>query len=78
MTTAPILTLPQGIEGFVIYADASNQGYGAVLMQHGKEIAYASRQLKVHEKNYPTHDLELGDGSFCIKSVEALFVWSTV
>ena len=67
MTTAPILTLPQGIEGFVIYTDASNQGYGAVLMQHGKVIAYASRQLKVHEKNYPTHDLELGAVVFALK-----------
>ena len=67
LTTAPILTLPQGIKGFVIYTDASNQGYGAVLMQHGKVIAYASRQLKVHEKNYPTHDLELGAVVFALK-----------
>ncbi|GJY59376.1 putative reverse transcriptase domain-containing protein [Tanacetum coccineum] len=57
---APILTLPDGVEDFVVYCDASNQGLGCVLMQRGKVIAYASRQLKTHEKNYTTHDLELG------------------
>ena len=60
LTTAPILTLPEGTEDFVIYTDASHEGYGCVLMQRGKVIAYASRRLKVHEQNYPTHDLELG------------------
>ncbi|GJU10213.1 putative reverse transcriptase domain-containing protein [Tanacetum coccineum] len=54
---APILTLPDGVEDFVVYYDASNQGLGCVLMQRGKVIAYASRQLKIHEKNYTTHDL---------------------
>ncbi|GJR43424.1 putative reverse transcriptase domain-containing protein [Tanacetum coccineum] len=57
---APILSLSDGIKDFVVYCDASNQGLGCVLMQRGKEIAYASRQLKIHEKNYTTHDLELG------------------
>ncbi|GJY89468.1 putative reverse transcriptase domain-containing protein [Tanacetum coccineum] len=57
---APILSLPDGVEDFVVYYDASNQGLGCVLMQRGKVIAYASRQLKIHEKNYTTHDLELG------------------
>ncbi|GKA81587.1 putative reverse transcriptase domain-containing protein [Tanacetum coccineum] len=57
---APILTLPDGVEDFVVYCDASNQGLGCVLMQRGKVIAYASRQLKTHENNYMTHDLELG------------------
>ncbi|GJS33244.1 putative reverse transcriptase domain-containing protein [Tanacetum coccineum] len=57
---APILTLPDGVEDFIVYCDASNQGLGCVLMQRGKVIAYASRQLKIHEKNYTTHDLELG------------------
>nr|GFB43181.1 putative reverse transcriptase domain-containing protein [Tanacetum cinerariifolium] len=47
-------------EDFLVYCDASNQGLGCVLMQRGKVIAYASRQLKIHEKNYTTHDLELG------------------
>nr|GEV86098.1 putative reverse transcriptase domain-containing protein [Tanacetum cinerariifolium] len=57
---APILTLPEGVKDFVVYCDVSNQGLGCVLMQRGKVIAYASRQLKIHEKNYTTHDLELG------------------
>ncbi|GJR94305.1 putative reverse transcriptase domain-containing protein [Tanacetum coccineum] len=52
--------LPEGSEDFVVYCDASHKGLGAVLMQREKVIAYASRQLKVHEKNYTTHDLELG------------------
>ncbi|GJU15072.1 putative reverse transcriptase domain-containing protein [Tanacetum coccineum] len=55
-----ILALPEGSEDFVVYCDASHKGLGAVLMQREKVIAYASRQLKVHEKNYTTHDLELG------------------
>ncbi|GKC92645.1 putative reverse transcriptase domain-containing protein [Tanacetum coccineum] len=58
--SAPILALPEGSEDFVVYYDASHKGLGAVLMQREKVIAYASRQLKVHEKNYTTHDLELG------------------
>ncbi|TLX67373.1 hypothetical protein E9993_23290 [Labilibacter sediminis] len=60
LCNAPVLTLPEGVEDMVVYCDASLQGFGAVLMQRGKVIAYASRQLKPHEKNYPTHDLELG------------------
>nr|GFA23311.1 putative reverse transcriptase domain, aspartic peptidase domain protein [Tanacetum cinerariifolium] len=56
---APILTLPSGSGGFQIYSDASKNGLGFVLMQHGNVIAYASRQLKPYEANYPTHDLEL-------------------
>ncbi|GKD56244.1 putative reverse transcriptase domain-containing protein, partial [Tanacetum coccineum] len=59
--SAPILALPEGSEHFVVYCDASNKGLGAVLMQKEKVITYASRQLKVHEKNYTTHNLELGD-----------------
>nr|GEU30981.1 putative reverse transcriptase domain-containing protein [Tanacetum cinerariifolium] len=57
---APILALPEGSDDFVVYCDASNQRFGCVLMQRNKVIAYASRQLKIHEKNYTTHDLELG------------------
>ncbi|GJV35973.1 putative reverse transcriptase domain-containing protein [Tanacetum coccineum] len=56
---APILALPNGSKDFIIYCDASIKGLGAVLMQREKVIAYASRQLKIHEKNYTTHDLEL-------------------
>ncbi|CAN6477769.1 unnamed protein product [Victoria cruziana] len=67
LTKAPILTLPDGREGFAVYSDASGIGYGAVLMQKDKVIAYASRQLKSHEKNYPTHDLELGAVVFALK-----------
>ncbi|GJT89606.1 reverse transcriptase domain-containing protein [Tanacetum coccineum] len=65
---APILTLPDGVEDLVVYCDASNQGLGCVLMQRGKVIAYASRQLKIHEKNYTTHDLELGAVVFALKT----------
>ncbi|GKB78033.1 putative reverse transcriptase domain-containing protein [Tanacetum coccineum] len=56
---APILALPEGSEDFIIYYDASIKGLGYVLMQRDKVIAYASCQLKIHEKNYRTHDLEL-------------------
>ncbi|KAD4585573.1 hypothetical protein E3N88_23174 [Mikania micrantha] len=57
---APILSLPEGTYDFVVYCDASHPGLGCVLMQLDKVIACASRQLKIHEKNYTTHDLELG------------------
>ena len=67
LTTAPTLTLPTKDEDFVIYSDASKLGLGAVLMQKGKVIAYASKQLKEHEKNYPTHDLELALVVFALK-----------
>ncbi|GKC97965.1 putative reverse transcriptase domain-containing protein, partial [Tanacetum coccineum] len=58
--SAPILALPKGTEDFMVYCDASLKGYGAVLMEREKVIACASRQLKVHEENYTTYDLELG------------------
>ncbi|GKA75845.1 putative reverse transcriptase domain-containing protein [Tanacetum coccineum] len=64
---APILALPEGNDDFVVYCDASLQGLGAVLMQKEKVIAYASRQLKPHEENYTTHDLELGAVVFALK-----------
>ncbi|XP_028109546.1 uncharacterized protein LOC114308203 [Camellia sinensis] len=67
LTTAPVLALPSGTEGFVIYSDASHKGLGCVLMQNERVIAYASRQLKPHEKNYPTHDLELAAVVFALK-----------
>ncbi|GJV28603.1 putative reverse transcriptase domain-containing protein [Tanacetum coccineum] len=59
LCNAPILSLPDGVEDFMVYCEASNQGLGCVLMHRDKLIAYASRQLKSHEKNYMTHDLEL-------------------
>ncbi|KAH0757160.1 hypothetical protein KY290_020653 [Solanum tuberosum] len=67
LTTAPILTLPVEGEGFTVYCDASGIGLGCVLMQQGRVIAYASRQLKIHERNYPTHDLELAAVVFALK-----------
>jgi len=69
LTTAPVLTLPDIHIDFVVFCDASRQGLGCVLLQDGKVVAYASRQLKVHEKNYPTHDLELS------AVVHALKIW---
>ena len=67
LTSAPTLTLHVEDEDFIIYSDVSRLGLGAVLMQKGKVIAYASRQLKEHEKNYPTHDLELATVVFALK-----------
>ncbi|GJY65410.1 putative reverse transcriptase domain-containing protein [Tanacetum coccineum] len=60
LCSAPILALPEGSENFIVYCDASRKGLGVVLMQREKVIAYASCQLKIHEKNYNIHDLELG------------------
>ena len=67
LVTAPVLTIPSSSGGFVIYYDASGVGLGCVLMQHGRVVAYASRQLKQYEKNYPTHDLELAAVVFALK-----------
>ena len=59
LVSAPMLALPKSGKEFVVYSDASLQGLGCVLMQEGRVIAYASRQLKLHEKRYLRHDLEL-------------------
>ncbi|KAL4016923.1 hypothetical protein IC575_024594 [Cucumis melo] len=67
LVTAPVLTVPDGSGSFVIYSNASKKGPGCVLMQQGKVVAYASRQLKSHEQNYPTHDLELAAVVFALK-----------
>nr|GFA18130.1 retrotransposon protein, putative, Ty3-gypsy subclass [Tanacetum cinerariifolium] len=67
LVSAPVLTLLSGSGRFQIYSDASKKGLGCVLMQHGKVIAYASRQLKPFEVNYPTHDLELAAVVFALK-----------
>ncbi|GJR70407.1 putative reverse transcriptase domain-containing protein [Tanacetum coccineum] len=67
LCSAPILALPEGSEDFIAYCDASIKGLGAVLMQREKVIAYASCQLKIHENNYTTHDLELGALVFALK-----------
>ncbi|GJZ27516.1 putative reverse transcriptase domain-containing protein [Tanacetum coccineum] len=67
IANAPILALPKGSENFVVYCDASHKGLGAMLIQNEKVIAYASRQLNIHKKNYTTHDLELGAVVFALK-----------
>ena len=69
LTSAPMLILLSQTESFIVYCDASKMSLGGVLMQNGQVMAYASRQLKVHEKNYPTHDLEL------VAIVSALKIW---
>src|SRR6266498_1816074 len=69
LTSGPVLVLPDIHKDFTVYSDASRQGLGCVLMQDGKVVAYASRQLKTHEENYPTHDLELA------AVVHALKIW---
>nr|GFC29119.1 putative reverse transcriptase domain-containing protein [Tanacetum cinerariifolium] len=68
LCSVPILALPEGSEDFIVYCDASNKGLGVVLMQREKVISYASRQLKIHEKNYTTHNLELGAVVFTLKT----------
>ncbi|XP_073038265.1 uncharacterized protein, partial [Primulina eburnea] len=67
LISAPVLSMPSGQGEYVLYTDASKLGLGAVLMQNDRVIAYASRQLKIHEKNYPTHDLELAAVVFALK-----------
>lgn len=67
LTSKPVLALPMENEPYVVYTDASNVGLGCVLMQQGKVIAYASKQPRKHEVNYPTHDLEIGAVVFALK-----------
>jgi len=67
LTNAPVLVIPNTSRSFEVYCDASHQGLGCVLMQERRVVAYASRQLKSHEKNYPTHDLELAAVVFALK-----------
>ena len=67
LTSPPVLILPNPKESFVVYCDASKMGLGGVLMHNRQVVAYASRQLKVHEKNYPTHDLELAAIVYVLK-----------
>ena len=67
LASALVLTLSLGIEGFVVYTNASKQGLDVVLMQDERVVAYASHQLKRHEENYPTHDLELATIVFALK-----------
>ncbi|WMV38088.1 hypothetical protein MTR67_031473 [Solanum verrucosum] len=67
LTSALVLTLLESTDGFVVYCDASRIRLGCVLMQNEKVIAYASRQLKIHEKNNPAHDLKLAAVVFSLK-----------
>ncbi|XP_070039365.1 uncharacterized protein [Nicotiana tomentosiformis] len=74
LTTAPMWTQQEGTDEFVVYCDASRIGIGCVLRQHGNGIAFASRQLKNHENNYPTHDIELG--GIRIEDLASLSIYS--
>jgi len=78
LTSAPMLVIPDVGKPFEVYCVASYQGLGCVLMQEKKAVTYASRQLKVHEKNYPTHDLELAASSVCLEDLEVLSIWCPV
>ena len=69
LTSAPVLVIPSSDRSFVVYTDVSLLGLGGVLMQTQRVVAYASRQLRIHERNYPSHDLEL------VAVVFALKVW---
>ena len=68
LTTAPVLTLPNQQKKFTVYCDASRDGLGCVLMQERKVVAYGSRQVRKHEVNYPTHDLELAAVVYALRS----------
>ena len=67
LTSALVLALPNGRVGFMVYSDASRKAIVYVLMQNDRMVVYASRQLKKHEENYPTHDLELAAVVFSLK-----------
>jgi hypothetical protein len=68
LTTTPVLILQDVHKPFLVYCDASYTGLGCVLMQKGRVVAYSSRQLKIHERNYPTHDLELAAWVHALKT----------
>ena len=67
LTSAPILIVPERGQRYTVYCDAAKDGLGCVLIQSGRVVAYCSRQLKNHERNYPTHDIELTAIVFALK-----------
>lgn len=67
LISAPVLSLPNGLGGYVMYCDISRVGLGCVLMQNGRVIVYASRKVNRHEQNYPAHDLEMAAIVFALK-----------
>ena len=75
LTTAPVLIVPERGQEYQVYCDASKDGLGGVLMQNGQVVAFGSRQLKIHEKNYPTHDMELAGCRVCLEALAALPLW---
>ena len=77
-TTSPILIVPDRGQGYTMYCDASRAGPGCVLMQSGRVVAYGSHQLKNHEQNYPTHDMELAAVVFALKILAPLLIWRGV
>ena len=74
LTTASISTLPDGNKVFTVYTDTCGTGLGAILMQEGRVVCYGGRQLRVHEKNYPTHGLELAVVVFALKTCRHYFL----
>jgi hypothetical protein len=68
LTTSPVLILPDVHKSFSVYCDASYTGLGCVLMQEQRVVAYLSRHLKIHERNYPTHDLEMAEVVHALKT----------
>ena len=75
LTFALVFTILESTKGFVVYCDASLVCLGCVLMKLGKVIAYASRKLKVHDRNYLTHDIEFCVSGIFLENIEALLVW---
>jgi hypothetical protein len=78
LTISLVLILPNVHKSFSVYCDASYTGLGCVLMQEGRVVAYSSQQVKTHERNYPTHDLELAAviHDSCFEDMETLLVWA--
>ena len=77
LTKALVLAIPDPDKRYIIFCDTSSKGHGSVLMQGKNVIAYASRQHKTHDENYPTHDL-IGSHSLCIEGVKTSLIWCAV